>query len=118
MAFTSIGLGQTCSSPTSPRWCARTTFKLSIKPSPKLVFFPTGFFGIRIVHLVPLYRNAVHPIKGLVGATTALWRLIQREIQIFLIGRSGHRCLPVVKVAIDASLIAGPLISHARVSGL
>src|SRR6476660_2940971 len=46
MALTSIGLGQTCSSSTLPRLCARTSFIRSIKSAPKAVFFALVFLGI------------------------------------------------------------------------
>src|SRR5579862_1596688 len=46
MAFTSIGFGQTCSSSTLPRWCARTSFIPSIRSVPKVVFFAGDFFAI------------------------------------------------------------------------
>src|ERR1035441_253086 len=46
MAFTSTGLGQTCSSSISARWCAKTSRIPSIRSVPKAVFFSGAFLGI------------------------------------------------------------------------
>src|SRR5215472_17470199 len=46
MAFTSTGLGQTCSNSISPLWCAATSFMPSIKSGPKLLFLLAAFFRI------------------------------------------------------------------------
>src|SRR5208282_647167 len=46
MALTSMGLGQTCSNSTLPRWCARTSFIPSIKSAPNVAFLAAVFLGI------------------------------------------------------------------------
>src|ERR1039458_8048420 len=56
MAFTSIGLGQTCSSSISARWCAKTIRIPSISSAPKAVFFSGAFLGI-LLHSFQMSRD-------------------------------------------------------------